>query len=290
MEAGASLPGEIPRLREIIEPSIAVITNVGYAHVEGFGSLEGVLREKVALAEGAALAVVGTDPAALAEAARLRARTVVAGRHPPAEIRPDAAALDDAGRPHIRWRGSEVTIPVVGFHQIDNAMIALAAATAAGVEPDRCVPALAGVQLPAGRGAMTTVGGVTVIDDSYNANPASLRAAVEFAHWWAGRHGRPLALVLGSMLELGPESDKLHAAAAREIAGLDPRPALIAAVGAFAPAFESLRPRLGAARLVTAPDAARLGPQLKQALSGDEVVLLKASRGVALEQVLSYLR
>jgi UDP-N-acetylmuramoyl-tripeptide--D-alanyl-D-alanine ligase len=289
VEAGASLPGEIPRLREIIEPTIAVITNVGYAHVEGFGSLAGVLQEKVALAVGAAAAIVGTDPPALAVAARRHARTVVAGRHLPAEVRPDMAELDEGGHPHLRWRGSEVTIPVVGFHQIDNAMIALAAAATAGVEPDRCVPALAGVQLPAGRGALVAVGGLTVIDDSYNSNPASLKAAVEFAHWWAGRHRRPLAIVVGSMLELGPESDKLHAAAAREIAGLEPRPALVAAVGAFAPAFEAERQRLGD-RLITAPDAGALGPRLKLALTGGEIVLIKASRGVALEQVLSYLR
>jgi UDP-N-acetylmuramoyl-tripeptide--D-alanyl-D-alanine ligase len=112
---------------------------------------------------------------------------------------------------------------------------------------------------------------------------------VKFAHWLAGRRGRPLAVVVGSMLELGPESDKLHAALAREITDL--RPALVAAVGAFVPAFEALRGALdlAGARLVTAPDAAALGPKLKAALHGDEIVLLKASRGVALERVLRQL-
>src|SRR2546425_710174 len=79
VEAGASVPGEIARLRDVIEPTIAVITNVGYAHVEGFGSLEGVMREKLALVEGAAVAVVGTDPPELAREVRRRTRTVVAG-------------------------------------------------------------------------------------------------------------------------------------------------------------------------------------------------------------------
>ncbi|MBI1967111.1 MAG: UDP-N-acetylmuramoyl-tripeptide--D-alanyl-D-alanine ligase [Gemmatimonadetes bacterium] len=286
IEAGGSLPGEIPRLRAIIEPTVAVITNVGYAHVEGFGSFEGVLREKVALADGVAVAVVGTDPPALAAEVRRRARTVVAGRHRPADVRPGTAELDDAGRPRIRWREQEVTIPVAGFHQIDNAMLALAVAEQAGIEPSRAVPALAGVHLPGGRGGVTELGRLTVIDDTYNANPASLRAAVEFARWLAARRGRPLAVVVGSMLELGPESDKLHAAAAREIAALDP--ALVAAVGAFAPAFEPERRVLGG-RLITAPDAEALGPKLQQALQGNEVVLLKASRGVALERVLGYL-
>jgi len=85
---------------------------------------------------------------------------------------------------------------------------------------------------------------------------------------------------------LGPESARLHAAAAQEIAALEP--ALVGAVGEFVPAFAALRPSLGA-RLVAAPDAAALGPPLRVALRGNEVVLLKASRGVALEQVLAAL-
>jgi len=93
-------------------------------------------------------------------------------------------------------------------------------------------------------------------------------------------------VVVGSMLELGDESDRLHAAAAREIAAL--APALIGAVGAFVPAFAPFSGTLGP-RLVTASDAAALGPKLAAALRGDEIVLLKASRGVALERVLPFL-
>src|SRR6266704_476385 len=238
VEAGASVPGEIARLRDVIEPTVAVITNVGYAHVEGFGSLAGVMQEKLALLDGARVAVVGTDPAELAVEARRRVPTIVAGTGPAAEVRPDAAELDAGGHARITWRGSTVTLPVVGFHQIENAM------------------------------------------------PASLRWAVKFAHWLAGRRGRPLAVVVGSMLELGRESGRLHAAAAAEIAALDP--ALVAAVGAFAAAFEPYRATLGD-RLITAPDVEALGPRLRAALKGDEVVLLKASRGVALERVLRHL-
>src|SRR5881398_340014 len=114
VEAGASVPGEIARLRDVIEPTIAVVTNVGYAHVAGFGSLEGVLREKLALVPGAGVAVVGTDPPALARAARRLTRTVVAGTGSGADVRPDAADLDDAGHPRITWAGRSVTVPVLG--------------------------------------------------------------------------------------------------------------------------------------------------------------------------------
>jgi UDP-N-acetylmuramoyl-tripeptide--D-alanyl-D-alanine ligase len=286
VEAGASVPGEIAKLRAVIEPTIAVITNVGYAHVEGFGSLEGVMREKLALLPDARMAVVGTDPPDLAREARRHARTVVAGTGDGADVRPDAAELDDAGHPRITWAGHSVTVPVLGFHHIENAMIALAVGREAGADPARAVAALAAVRMPGGRGTAIERGRLTILDDTYNANPASLRWAVTFAHWLARRRGRPLAVVVGSMLELGRESGRLHAAAAREIAELGP--ALVAAVGEFVPAFESLREAL-AGRLVTAPDADALGPKLQAALRGDEVVLLKASRGVALERVLRHL-
>ncbi|PYO75632.1 MAG: hypothetical protein DMD67_10955 [Gemmatimonadetes bacterium] len=265
VEAGASVPGEIPRLRDVIEPTIAVITNVGYAHVEGFGSLAGVMQEKLALAEGARIAVVGTEPPELAVEARRRAPTVVAGTGAAAQVRPDAAELDDGGHPRITWRGHTVTLPVIGFHQIENAMLALAVGRETGADPARSVAALANVRLPAGRGAVLTLSenGLTVIDDTYNANPGSLHWAVQLA-----------------------QCAKLHAAAAAEIAAL--RPALVAAVGEFVAAFEPHRAALGE-RLITAPSVEALGPRLKAALRGNEIVLLKASRGVALERVLRYL-
>ena len=287
VEAGASVPGEIPKLRAVIEPTIAVISNVGYAHVEGFGSLAGVMQEKLSLAEGVRVAVVGTEPPELAIAARRQGRTVVAGSGLGADVRPDAAELDDDGHPRLTWRGHTVTLPVVGFHQIENAMLALAVGREAGTDPARSVAALASVKLPGGRGAMLELGGgLTVIDDTYNANPGSLHWALKFAHWLAQRRQRPLAVVVGTMLELGPESARLHAAAAAEITALGP--ALVAAVGDFVPAFEPHRAALGR-RLITAPDAETLGPRLKAALGGNEIVLLKASRGVALERVLKHL-
>ena len=288
VEAGASVPGEIARLRAIIEPTIAVITNAGFAHVEGFGSIAGVMREKLALVDGVRVAVVGTEPAELAAEARRRTRTVVAGRAPDADVRPEAADLDDAGRPVVRWRGRTFTLPVVGLHQVENAMIALAVAEEAGVDAAAAVDRLAGVTLPAGRGSLVQLDGLTVIDDTYNANPASMRAALEFAAAYAEHHRRPLAVVVGSMLELGAESARLHAAVADAVMAVRPAPALVAVVGDFAPAFARHATALGS-RLLAAPDADALGPALRARLRGNEVVLLKASRGVAMERVLRHL-
>src|SRR5207244_9999723 len=135
-EAGASVPGEISRLRDVIEPTIAAITNVGYAHVEGFGSLGGVLREKVALVDGAGVAVVGTDPPELAREARRRTRTVVAGTAPEAGVRPQAADLGDAGHPRITWGGGQsVPGPGVGVHPIEKALPAPAGGRRGGGAP-----------------------------------------------------------------------------------------------------------------------------------------------------------
>ncbi|HYU07809.1 MAG TPA: UDP-N-acetylmuramoyl-tripeptide--D-alanyl-D-alanine ligase [Gemmatimonadales bacterium] len=288
VEAGASVPGEVARLRDIIEPTIAVITNIGYAHVEGFGSLERVMAEKLSLLDGAPVAVIGSGPETMWPEARRRTQVIPAAL--PGKSGDDALLdryLDRDGHPRLSLdSGEKVTLPALGLHQLENAQIALAVAQRAGVDRDAAIRALAGVQLPEGRGDVREIGDMVVIDDTYNANPASLRRAVQTAAWLARRQRRPLVVVVGPMLELGPESARLHAEAARDIA--QRKPALVAAVGTFARVFESLREALGG-RLITAPDADALGPKLKSALRGNELVLLKASRGVALERVLNYL-
>ena len=288
VEAGASLPGEIARMRDIIEPTIAVITNIGYAHVEGFGSLERVMAEKLSLLDRAPVAVLGAGPDAMWPEARRRTQVIPAAL--PGKSSDDALLdryLDKDGHPRLTLdSGEKITLPALGIHQLENAQIALAVAQRAGVDHDAAVRALANLRLPDGRGDMREMGNMLVIDDTYNANPASLRRAVQTAAWLAKRQRRPLVVVVGTMLELGSESARLHAEAAREIA--QRKPALVAAVGTFARVFESLREALGG-RLITAADAELLGPKLKSALRGNELVLLKASRGVALERVLNYL-
>src|SRR5882724_8127236 len=288
VEAGASVPGEIGRMRDIIEPTIAVITNIGYAHVEGFGSLEGVMAEKLSLLDRAPVAVIGSGPDTMWPEARRRTQVIPAAL--PGKSIDDALLdrhLDRDGHPRLALdSGEKITLPALGIHQLENAQIALAVAQRAGVDHDAAVRALAGIHLPEGRGNVREIGNLVVIDDTYNANPASMRRAVQTADWLARRQRRPFVVVVGTMLELGPESARLHAEAAREIA--QRKPALVAAVGTFARVFESLREALGG-RLITAADADALGPKLKSALRGNELVLVKASRGVALERVLNYL-
>ncbi|NOT06855.1 MAG: UDP-N-acetylmuramoyl-tripeptide--D-alanyl-D-alanine ligase [Gemmatimonadales bacterium] len=281
IEAGANLPGEIARHREVIEPSIAVITNVAAGHLEGFGSGEGVLEEKLSLTDGVGLAVVGTEPSALAEQARQRARKVVTAGLAGADRIPSKLEMTKDGRPRVTMGKQSFLLDARGKHQAGNAMLAWTVGEALGLEPDRMAGALESLRLPGGRGELTEHGRLMVLNDAYNANPASFRAAIELAR--ALRGSRKLVFVAGTMRELGEAGPALHAEVASLLVAL--KPDLLAAVGEFVEALEPYRPVLGD-RLLTASDADELGPLLAMRVSGEELVVLKGSRGVALERVL----
>ena len=281
VEAGANLPGEIARYREIIAPQVVVVTNAVAGHLEGFGSLDGVVQEKLALTDGAELAVVGTSPPSLAAGARRRARRVRTAALEAADLVPQRVELDSEARPVVTLDGIGFTLAARGLHQADNAMRVWAVAQELGLDMRRVAAALERFTLPAGRGELLQVGGLTILNDCYNANPQSFRAAVATAR--SLRKGRRLVFVAGTMRELGADSAPLHAEVARELVELEPD--LLAAVGDFVPALAPHREHLGE-RLVTAADPLALAPMLSDRLRGDEVVVLKASRGVALERIL----
>ena len=281
VEAGANLPGEMGRHRQVIEPSIAVVTNVAAGHLEGFGSGEGVLLEKLRLTDGVPLAIVGPEPPVLAELARERARRVVVAGLARADRAPTSVEVLDDGRPQVVVGTRRFVLGARGRHQAGNAMLAWAVAEALGLDLDRVAAALEAVRLPGGRGELTQVGDLSVLNDSYNANPASFRAAIELAR--ALRGDRRLVFVAGTMRELGEASPALHAEIASQLVTL--KPDLLGAVGEFVEALAPYQARLGD-RLITAPDAVALGPLLAARLQGGELVVLKGSRGVALERLL----
>ncbi|UCG85980.1 MAG: UDP-N-acetylmuramoyl-tripeptide--D-alanyl-D-alanine ligase [Gemmatimonadota bacterium] len=285
VEAGASEPGEIGRLRSIVEPTLAVITNVAQGHLSGFGSLEGVMQEKLALAEGVPLAVVGTDPPALArQARRIADRVIVAGFGADADVRPDRAGLDGGGRGWLTLGNTRIELPLLGRHQLYNAMLALAVAQELALDMAAVAGSLRTVSLPPGRCEVVKVGDMVIIQDTYNANPGSLRALLETATGL--RQDRPLVVMLGTMLELGRDSAALHAAMADAVLAAEPH--LIAALGEFAAAFERHRARLGD-RLLLGEDPDTLGRALAQRLKGNELVLVKGSRGVRMERAIPHL-
>ena len=285
VEAGASEPGEIAQLRNIIDPSLAVITNVTQGHLLGFGSLEGVLGEKVSLASGVPTTVVGTDPPALAQrASDVSGRVIVAGLGESALVKPDESGIDSHGRGWLTLRGTRVVLPLLGRHQLDNVMLVLAVAVELGLDLSAVAAALETVSLPRGRCELVTHGDLVILQDTYNANPGSLIALLATAE--AMRNNRPLVVVLGTMLELGPQSAELHARMADAVMTVEPE--LVAVLGEFATAFERHGEILGD-RLLIAEDADALGRELSGRLTGNEIVLVKGSRGVRMERAVPHL-
>ena len=285
IEAGASELGEIARLREIVEPSLSIVTNVAAGHLDGFGTLEGILQEKTALLDGVPIAVVGTNPPALAARARKRsAKVIVAGLQATADRQPDAWGINDDGCGWFELERKRFTLSLIGRHQVENAVIALAVALEVGVQLDDAVGALSTVAIPPGRCELLRQGDRVIIQDTYNANPDSLMALLETAR--AIRKGAPLVVILGTMLELGDESETWHAQMADAV--MDVGPSLVGVTGDFITAFERHRIKLGT-RLVTAPDPETLGQRVAKRMPLRALVLVKASRGVRLEKAVPHL-
>ena len=280
VEAGANEPGEIARLRDIIEPTVAIVTNVSAGHVQGFGSLEGTMVEKLQLAAGAPLAIVGTDPVELGERARQVAERVVqAGLGAGADMRPDRALVQSDGCGVLQLGNVRVDVPFRGRHQLDNTMLALAVAQNLNISVAEAGARVAYATIPARRCEVIDCSGLLDLNDANNANPASVVAALDTVS--AMRGDRRLVVLLGTMLELGDDSAEWHADVAERI--LEYEPSVVGVTGAFIDAFARHRERLGD-RLIPAADAASLGRAVAPYLDENDLVLLKASRGVRLEE------
>ena len=288
LEMGTNEPGEIGALTEVAGPQVGVITTVSETHLEKLGSLEGVLEEKLDLFRGLpsdGLAFVGDEPPILEERAReLFENLIVTGWSPGVEgnHRPDDPSMGDGGCYGFRWRGESVQLRVPGRHSVQNALLALAVANALGV-PERDAARRVGEVGPGGmRSEVRTLGSLTLLVDCYNANPQSLRAALDLLA--TIRRSGPRVAVLGSMLELGEETRALHLQALEDALTfpLD----LIVATGLFAEAAASVSGSTGGPELLIAPELDQARAVLLRSLEGTEVVLLKASRGVAMEALI----
>ncbi len=283
IELGTSLPGEVAILRDIAEPDIALVTSIAEEHLEGLGDLAGVLREEAAAYEGVAVAIAPSAQPEIAEVARGKAkRVIVAGLDASADLKPDRWEIGPDGLGVIEIAGVTVRPPVRGIHNLRNAMLALAAAHECGVSYEDAAEGIAGMPQPKMRSAWEQVGNVTLINDAYNANPGSTRAAIELLNGTGS--GRQRVIVLGTMRELGAASEQCHA----DIAGLALASGadIVAGIGEFAPALEKQNER---ERVITAPDVEDLWPRLEARLQRNAIILLKASRGVQLERLVPHL-
>jgi UDP-N-acetylmuramoyl-tripeptide--D-alanyl-D-alanine ligase len=289
-EVGTNSPGEIARLAEIVEPDVAIITAVGAGHLEGLGTVAGVLEEKTSLVKGlrpGGVAIVSEEPPELPERARQLTATVrVAGwteRADP-QLRAEHVQVDDEGRVRFDWAGMDVRLGARGRAQARNAMLALGLGLEWGISPPRAAAALEHLEPSGMRAQLLRIGPLRVIADCYNANPSSMEAALELLV--SMRRDRGRVAVVGSMLELGEASAELHRAAAHKLA--ESPVDVIVATGEFVPAFDALSRSLGD-RLILAADPVEAYASLGRRLQGGEVILLKGSRGVALERLLPLL-
>ncbi len=291
LEMGTSEPGEIAALTSIAEPDVGVVTTVSEAHLEKLGSREGVFREKLALPvglNGRGAVVVGDRPASLPARARgLHPNVRVAGwsASADADLRPRNPHADSEGRYFFDWRNQRVHLRLPGRHAVYDALVALAASDLLDVPYGSAVRGLERCRPRGMRGERLRAGDLAVLLDCYNANPESVRAALDLLELIPSA-GRRVA-VLGSMLELGDRSEALHDEVLRE--ALSRAADVVLALGDFAAAAERLRAdgrATAGPALLASPDAEEGYAMLRERLQGDELVLLKGSRGVALERLI----
>jgi UDP-N-acetylmuramoyl-tripeptide--D-alanyl-D-alanine ligase len=287
-EIGMNHPGEIAALAKIAAPDLAIITNIGVAHIEFMGSREAIAGEKGALAE--AIEPQGTvilnadDPFTERIAARTRARVVLAGTTGGAvqaiEIRQSA-------------EGSEFTIvegahrcraqlPVAGSHMVQNALLAVAAGRAFGLSIEECADGLASAPLTKARLQIREVGGVQFLDDSYNANPDSMKAALRTLVE-LDAEGKRIA-VLGEMRELGTESERGHREIGETAAtlGVDQ----LITIGDAAELIAQGARTAGFDRVLSARSTDEAAKLLGEIAEPGDLVLIKGSRAARTEEVI----
>jgi len=297
-EMGARGPGHIRLLCEVARPRIGVVTNVGLAHIGLFGSPEAIGEAKAELPE--ALPADGTavlnadDPVVSSYASRTPARALRFGLGPDADVRAGSVKLQP-GTGRARFTlvtpsgTAEVALTVPGQHMVANALAAAAVGHAMGLTPDGIAEGLAAAEVSGGRmDVFVAPGGFRVIDDAYNANPASMAAALRAARTVAG--GGRLVAVLGEMAELGGIAAQEHARVGALVASLGVHRLLAVGEAAGTIADGALDAGLPSDRVERCGDAAAaLRSVTARAREGD-VVLVKASRVAGLDRLAAALR
>ena len=296
-ELAMSRAGEIAHLARIARPETGVVTCVSPVHLEFFAGIEEIARAKQELIHAlppSGTAVLNADDPLVSRFGRQFAgRSVLFGIEQPANFRArDIATATQGARPGVRflleWAGDpvEVVMPLLGRHQVMNALAAIATAHTFGIAPARAASALAGFQPLKMRGELLDLNGVSILNDCYNSNPRALELMLETLARAPAR-GRRIA-VLGEMLELGPTSDELHrqagwqaVAAADYVVGVRGHARLIVEGAAAA--------GLDAGRRAFFESAAEAGDYVASLVQPGDLVLFKGSRGVKLEDAVSKL-
>ena len=293
VELGANRPGEIATLAEICRPSLAAVTTVAAVHTEFFKTLEGVREEKAALvraipADGSVV-LNWDDPRVRAMASEARGQVIMAGLGPEAQVRAVGEIQERvdgvAFSLEIGGRRSPVRLTFSGRHNVTNALVSAGAGVALGLTLEEIVAGLEAARPVKGRLIWRRAGSVRILDDSYNANPASVRAALNTLAVTGGA-GR-LLVALGDMLELGNIAAEAHCEIGQLVAALG--------VAEFVGVGPLMRHAVEAAREAglleshhaeTFEDTVAL---LLKRLASDDTLLVKGSRGMRMERVVDAL-
>src|SRR5271165_4783574 len=288
IEMGMSHAGEIRALAKIAQPEIGVVTNVAPVHLEFFDSIAGIARAKYELIESlpsCGTAVLNADDEYVSQFGRdFKGAVVMYGTRSTVDVRAE----------NIKLRGSKglefdviigsvrerATLPLVGEHNVLNALAAVAVGLQRGLKPSEAVAALATLAPADKRGQVLQLGNITVINDCYNSNPKALQAMVDAL---AAMPAKRRIVVAGEMLELGPAGEELHRQAGRYV-GEKKIDALVGVRGLARAMVEDATGAGVRAEFVAAPEEA--GEWLAREVRDGDVVLLKASRGVKLEKAL----
>jgi UDP-N-acetylmuramoyl-tripeptide--D-alanyl-D-alanine ligase len=296
-EMGARRVGDVALLCDVARPDVAVVTNVGVAHMEIFGSWERIVAasaEPLETLGSDGVAIVNADDIVVRElASRTRGRTIRFALDASADVRAERVELDARGRASFTLvHGDDrepLALAVAGEHMVSNALAAAACGLALDLSLAECAAGLKGARIAPWRmETSTTAGGVLVVNDAYNANPESMAAALKAARWMA-RDGR-LVAVLGHMAELGPiareEHDRLGELIVR--VGVD----RLVTVGDEARAIARAAVREGqpTENAEAVADAAAAAAAVRAWARAGDVVLIKGSRVVGLERVAEALR
>ncbi|MBI3802314.1 MAG: UDP-N-acetylmuramoyl-tripeptide--D-alanyl-D-alanine ligase [Nitrospirae bacterium] len=296
LEIGISQKGEMQRLCEIARPTVGVITNIGPAHLEFLGSLAGVAEEKGKLFESVGAegtAVINLDDPHLASwEGRASNRTTFSLEHPAdvtgADLRQAGSGIGFTLRIARTGEEGEILLATSGRHQAYNALAAAAVASSLGYRLDEIGAGLGAFRPVALRAELLEVNGKTILLDAYNANPASMKAALEMLGTFvAPKRGAPRKVaILGDMLELGAHSERAHREIGRYAAakGVD----LLLTVGQWAEqvAEGARHAGLSADAVHAYADLLSLEKGLIPQLREGDVLLIKGSRGMRMEALL----
>ncbi len=288
IEMGMSHRGEIAALAKIAQPEIGVVTNVAPVHLEFFKSVAEIARAKYELIESLptnGTAILNADDEYVSQFGRdFHGKVVRYGLHQTADVRAENIVSRGASGStfDVVADGSRepANLPLVGTHNIYNALAAVATAMERGLSPAEATRALATLAPADKRGAVVQLGNITVINDCYNSNPTALDAMVDTL---AAMPAKRRIVVAGEMLELGPSGEELHRRSGQHMAqkGID---ILVGVRGLAQPMVEAATHAGIRAEFVATPEEA--GEWLVRETREGDVVLLKASRGVKLERAL----